>query len=132
MVHQHAGRPLSFNNIADLSAGRELLREFSLPGCVIIKHQNPCGVALAGNVHEAYQKALAGDPVSAFGGVVTVNRPVTRELAEVLAEQFIELALRAGLRGRRRRRSCAAARTCASSRTASGAARTRASAACSA
>ncbi len=96
MVHQHAGRPLSFNNIADLSAGRELLREFSLPGCVIIKHQNPCGVALAGNVHEAYQKALAGDPVSAFGGVVTVNRPVTRELAEVLAEQFIELLFAPG------------------------------------
>ena len=63
---------------------------------MIIKHGNPCGCALAATPEEAYRKALAGDPLSAFGGVVTVNRPVTRELAELLAEQFVEVLFAPG------------------------------------
>jgi phosphoribosylaminoimidazolecarboxamide formyltransferase/IMP cyclohydrolase len=88
--HLH-GKELSLINLLDLSAARLLLREFALPACAIIKHANPCGVAVAGTVEEAYERALASDPVSAFGMVCAVNRPVTAELGEALAERFIDV-----------------------------------------
>jgi phosphoribosylaminoimidazolecarboxamide formyltransferase/IMP cyclohydrolase len=88
--HLH-GKELSLINLLDLSAARLLLREFALPACAIIKHANPCGVAVAGTVEEAYERALASDPVSAFGMVCADNRPVTAELGEALAERFIDV-----------------------------------------
>ena len=88
--HVH-GKELSLINLLDLSAARLLLREFALPGCVIIKHANPCGVAVAGTIEEAYERALASDPVSAFGMVCAVNRPVSTALGEALAERFIDV-----------------------------------------
>jgi phosphoribosylaminoimidazolecarboxamide formyltransferase/IMP cyclohydrolase len=88
--HLH-GKELSLINLLDLSAARLLLREFALPACAIIKHANPCGVAVAGTVEEAYERALASDPVSAFGMVCAVNRPVTAKLGEALAERFIDV-----------------------------------------
>ena len=90
-VTQHQGKPLSFNNLGDLSAGRLLAAELDRPACVIVKHANPCGVAVADTVGDAYSKALAADPLSAFGGVVVVNRAVTDALAAALAEQFVEV-----------------------------------------
>jgi phosphoribosylaminoimidazolecarboxamide formyltransferase/IMP cyclohydrolase len=90
-VEQLQGKELSFNNLADLSAARLLLSELEGPACVIVKHANPCGVGVADTIEEAYEKALAADPVSAFGGVVVVNRAVTPELARALAEQFVEV-----------------------------------------
>jgi phosphoribosylaminoimidazolecarboxamide formyltransferase/IMP cyclohydrolase len=95
-VEQLSGKPLSYNNLNDLSAARLLAREFALPACVIVKHANPCGVALAGSVEEAYTKAVAADPKSAYGGVVVLNRPVTAELGELLASQFVEVLLAPG------------------------------------
>ena len=90
-VEQLHGRELSFNNLNDLSAARLLIREFELPCAVIVKHANPCGVALAGSIEQAYARALAADPVSAYGGVVVLNRPVSEELALQLSEQFVEI-----------------------------------------
>jgi phosphoribosylaminoimidazolecarboxamide formyltransferase / IMP cyclohydrolase len=95
-VEQLAGRGLSFNNLNDLAAARALLEEFELPACVIVKHANPCGCAVASDVDEAYAKALASDPVSAYGGIVVLNRPVEGVLARVLAEQFIEVLVAPG------------------------------------
>jgi phosphoribosylaminoimidazolecarboxamide formyltransferase/IMP cyclohydrolase len=95
-VGQLQGKELSFNNLADLSAARLLLGELDRPACVIVKHANPSGVAIADTVEEAYAMALAADPVSAFGGVVVVNRPVTGALAQALAEQFVEVLFAPG------------------------------------
>jgi phosphoribosylaminoimidazolecarboxamide formyltransferase/IMP cyclohydrolase len=92
-VAKKHGRALSFNNVLDLDSGRRLLDEFDKPACVIVKHNNPCGVAIADDVGEAYAKALACDPLSAFGGVVLFNRPVDRALAKRLHETFIEVLL---------------------------------------
>jgi phosphoribosylaminoimidazolecarboxamide formyltransferase / IMP cyclohydrolase len=92
-VQQLHGRQLSFINLYDLNAGRMLLREFTLPACVIIKHANPSGVGLAGTIEEAYEKALACDPLSAFGMVCVVNRPVSAELGRRLAERFVDVLL---------------------------------------
>jgi phosphoribosylaminoimidazolecarboxamide formyltransferase/IMP cyclohydrolase len=91
MVRQLGGKPLSYNNLLDLDAGRLLSWEFSVPACAILKHNNPCGCAIGGSVHEAYERALACDPLSAFGGVVCVNRPVDRAFAERLLDQFVEV-----------------------------------------
>jgi phosphoribosylaminoimidazolecarboxamide formyltransferase/IMP cyclohydrolase len=88
--HLH-GKELSLINLLDLSAARLLLREFALPACAIIKHANPCGVAVAGTIEEAYERALASDPVSAFGMVCAVNRPVSAELGAALAERFVDV-----------------------------------------
>jgi phosphoribosylaminoimidazolecarboxamide formyltransferase / IMP cyclohydrolase len=90
-VGQVHGKELSLINLLDLSAARLLLREFTLPACVIIKHANPCGVAVAGTIEEAYERALASDPVSAFGMVCALNRPVTAALGEALAARFIDV-----------------------------------------
>jgi phosphoribosylaminoimidazolecarboxamide formyltransferase / IMP cyclohydrolase len=92
---QH-GKPLSFNNVLDLDSARRLLDEFEEPACVIVKHNNPCGVAIAETVADAYAKAFACDPVSAFGGVIAFNRPVDHALAERLGEQFIEVLFAPG------------------------------------
>ena len=96
MVSQLGGKPISFNNVLDLDAGRLLLSEFQIPACVIVKHNNPCGVAVGSTPLEAYQRAFACDPMSAFGGVVCLNRSVDRELAKVVAGQFTELLFARG------------------------------------
>ena len=90
-VEQLNGKALSFNNLNDLSAARLICREFALPACVIVKHANPCGVALGATIEEAYDKALASDPVSAYGGIVVLNRDVDAALGAKLAEQFVEV-----------------------------------------
>ncbi len=95
-VEQLHGKELSYNNLNDLSAARLLAREFELPACVIVKHANPCGVALAGTIEEAYEQALASDPTSAYGGIVVLNRPVSAALGARLAEQFVEVLLAPG------------------------------------
>ena len=92
-VQQLHGRQLSFINLYDLNAGRVLLREFELPACVIVKHANPCGVAVAGSIEEAYDRALAADPMSAFGMVCVLNRPVGAELGGQIANQFVDVLL---------------------------------------
>ena len=96
MISQLGGKEISLNNLLDLDAGRILLAEFQIPACVIIKHNNPCGVAVSTNALEAYQKAFACDPMSAYGGVICINRRVDRELAEVLVGQFIEVLFARG------------------------------------
>ena len=90
------GRALSFNNVLDLDSARRLLAEFDHPAAVIIKHNNPCGAAVAKSVGEAYERALACDPLSAFGGVIALNRPVDKDLAERLHENFIEVLIAPG------------------------------------
>jgi phosphoribosylaminoimidazolecarboxamide formyltransferase/IMP cyclohydrolase len=95
-VEQLGGKPLSFNNLNDLSAARLLVREFDDPACVVAKHANPCGVAEAATIEEAYAGALAADPVSAYGGVVVLNREVSAALGDALAEQFVEVLFAPG------------------------------------
>jgi len=95
-VEQLQGRPLSFNNLGDLSAARLLALELDGPAAVIVKHGNPCGVGLGETPDEAYEKALAGDPVSAYGGVVVLNRPVGAALGKALASQFVEVVFAPG------------------------------------
>ncbi len=91
MLEQLHGGALSFNNLLDLDAARRTLDEYSLPGCVIIKHNNPCGVALAETLASAYDKAFSCDPVSAFGGVIAVNRTVDEDTAKLLSTNFVEV-----------------------------------------
>ncbi|HZD87453.1 MAG TPA: bifunctional phosphoribosylaminoimidazolecarboxamide formyltransferase/IMP cyclohydrolase [Gaiellaceae bacterium] len=95
-VEQVHGKELSFNNLNDLSGARALAREFALPACVIVKHANPCGVAIGATIEEAYEKALASDPTSAYGGIVVLNREVEGLLGEKLAEQFVEVLFAPG------------------------------------
>jgi len=95
-VEQLQGRPLSFNNLNDLSAARLLVRELDEPACVIVKHANPCGVAVGDTIEVAYERALGADPVSAYGGVVVLNRAVTARLGELLARQFVEVLFAPG------------------------------------
>ncbi|MFT4677174.1 MAG: phosphoribosylaminoimidazolecarboxamide formyltransferase/IMP cyclohydrolase [Candidatus Azotimanducaceae bacterium] len=88
------GKAMSYNNVADTDAALECVRAFPEPACVIVKHANPCGVAIAEDVHEAYRLAFETDPTSAFGGIIAVNRPITRALAEEMTErQFIEVVV---------------------------------------
>ncbi len=95
-VDQIQGGLLSFNNLNDLSAARLLVLELDRPGCVIVKHANPCGVGVADTIEEAYSKALAADPVSAFGGVFVLNRAVPAALGETIAEQFVDVLFAPG------------------------------------
>ena len=90
------GKSLSFNNVLDLNSARTLLADLDGPGCVIVKHNNPCGVAEAEQIGRAYEAAFACDPMSAFGGVIALNRPVDAGLAERLHEQFIEVLIAPG------------------------------------
>jgi phosphoribosylaminoimidazolecarboxamide formyltransferase/IMP cyclohydrolase len=95
-VAKHHGKELSFNNVLDLDSARKLLGEFEEPAVVIVKHNNPCGAAIAETVNEAYERALACDPLSAFGGVIVMNRPIDPALAQRLSENFIEVLLAPG------------------------------------
>jgi phosphoribosylaminoimidazolecarboxamide formyltransferase / IMP cyclohydrolase len=96
MVSKVHGKELSFNNLLDLDSGRKLLEEFEVPAAAILKHNNPCGAAVGTTALEAYEKALECDPQSAYGGVFCFNRRVDRELAEKLAEIFVELVFASG------------------------------------
>ncbi|MFI5027667.1 MAG: bifunctional phosphoribosylaminoimidazolecarboxamide formyltransferase/IMP cyclohydrolase [Solirubrobacterales bacterium] len=87
------GRALSFNNVLDLDSARRLVDDFSEPACTIVKHNNPCGVAVGEDALDAYRKALACDPMSAFGGVIAFNRPVGAALAEELHQNFVEVLI---------------------------------------
>jgi len=95
-VRQLHGKELSFNNLLDLSSARELVEEFSEPACAIVKHNNPCGCAVADSAQLAYERAFACDPDSAYGGVIAINRPIDAALAERLDKQFIEVLLAPG------------------------------------
>jgi phosphoribosylaminoimidazolecarboxamide formyltransferase/IMP cyclohydrolase len=90
-VEQLHGREPSLINVYDLSAAVSLLREFTVPACVVVKHANPSSAAVAGTIEEAYERALAGDPLSAFGMVCALNRPVSAELGQALSERFIDV-----------------------------------------
>jgi phosphoribosylaminoimidazolecarboxamide formyltransferase/IMP cyclohydrolase len=90
------GRALSFNNVLDLDSARRISEDFAEPACTIVKHNNPCGVAIGEDALDAYTKALACDPLSAFGGVIAINRPVGAELAEALHENFVEVLIAPG------------------------------------
>src|SRR5881275_2877808 len=96
MVSKLHGKELSFNNLLDLDAARRVGDEFEIPAAVIVKHNNPCGCAVGGSALEAFERALATDPVSAFGGVYCFNRSVDRELAEKLHEVFVEVVMAKG------------------------------------
>jgi phosphoribosylaminoimidazolecarboxamide formyltransferase/IMP cyclohydrolase len=87
------GKELSYNNIQDADAAFECVAEFQEPAVVIVKHMNPCGAAIAGNIHEAYLKALACDPVSAFGGIVAVNQKLDAATASELIKIFLEVVV---------------------------------------
>jgi phosphoribosylaminoimidazolecarboxamide formyltransferase/IMP cyclohydrolase len=87
------GRALSFNNVLDLDSASRLVADFEQPACVIVKHNNPCGVATGESALEAYEKALACDPLSAYGGVIALNRPIGAELAEALHQNFVEVLI---------------------------------------
>jgi phosphoribosylaminoimidazolecarboxamide formyltransferase/IMP cyclohydrolase len=95
-VRQLHGKELSFNNLLDLSAARELLEDLDGAACAIVKHNNPCGCAVAAGVQLAYERAFACDPLSAYGGVIAINQRVDRACAERLGEQFIEVLLAPG------------------------------------
>ncbi|MDT9000297.1 bifunctional phosphoribosylaminoimidazolecarboxamide formyltransferase/IMP cyclohydrolase [Paucibacter sp. APW11] len=90
---QLQGKELSYNNIADSDAAWECVKSFDVPACVIVKHANPCGVAVAANAAEAYAKALKTDPTSAFGGIIAFNREVDGAAAAHVAKQFVEVLM---------------------------------------
>jgi phosphoribosylaminoimidazolecarboxamide formyltransferase/IMP cyclohydrolase len=96
MVRQLSGKELSFNNVLDLNGGRLLTGEFEVPACAIIKHNNPCGCAIGPTATVAYERAFACDPLSAFGGVVCVNRVVDGGFAQQLVKQFCEIIFAPG------------------------------------
>jgi phosphoribosylaminoimidazolecarboxamide formyltransferase / IMP cyclohydrolase len=91
-ARQLQGKALSYNNIADSDAALECVRQFPEPACVIVKHANPCGVAVAGSILTAYEKAFRTDPTSAFGGIIAFNRPLDAHTAQSIVErQFVEV-----------------------------------------
>ncbi len=90
---QHQGKELSWNNLLDADAARRLVSLLDDTGVVIVKHNNPCGVGLGETPIEAYERALACDPVSAFGSIVAVNRPVDRSLVEAMSHLFVEVLI---------------------------------------
>ena len=87
----HQGKDLSYNNIMDADAAVSCVSEFKQPGCVVIKHANPCGAAVSDNVYDSFLKALNADRLSAFGGIVALNRECTTEIAKELSDFFIEI-----------------------------------------
>lgn len=93
---QLGGKELSFNNINDADAALKAVREFDMPAAVGLKHTNPCGVACSDNIYDAYVKAYAADPVSIFGGIVALNRPVDARTAEELVKIFLEIVIAPG------------------------------------
>jgi phosphoribosylaminoimidazolecarboxamide formyltransferase/IMP cyclohydrolase len=96
MVSKLHGKELSFNNLLDVDAGRRLVEEFELPAAVIVKHNTPCGCAVGADLEDAFDRALATDRQSAFGGIMCFNRPVELGLAEKLGAMFVELILAPG------------------------------------
>ncbi|MGL5953269.1 MAG: bifunctional phosphoribosylaminoimidazolecarboxamide formyltransferase/IMP cyclohydrolase [Providencia rustigianii] len=91
---QIQGKALSYNNIADTDAALECVKSFDEPACVIVKHANPCGVAIGDNIHTAYDKAFKTDPTSAFGGIIAFNRQLDKATAEAIIErQFVEVII---------------------------------------
>ncbi len=90
---QLQGKELSYNNIADADAAWECVKTFSEPACVIVKHANPCGVAIAAGTLDAYRLAFATDPTSAFGGIIAFNRELDAATAEAVAGQFVEVLI---------------------------------------
>ncbi len=90
---QLQGKELSYNNIADADAAWECVRAFGESACVIVKHANPCGVAVAADAAAAYAKAFQTDPTSAFGGIIAFNRTVDRACAQAVAKQFVEVVI---------------------------------------
>ena len=90
---QLQGKELSYNNIADADAAWECVKSFTETACVIVKHANPCGVAVGADALEAYSKAFKTDPTSAFGGIIAFNRPVDRAAAEAVSKQFVEVLM---------------------------------------
>jgi len=92
-AQQLQGKELSYNNIADADAAWECVKGFDAPACVIIKHANPCGVAVGAGPLEAYRKAFQTDPTSAFGGIIAFNRTLDGEAAQAVAQQFVEVLI---------------------------------------
>ena len=90
---QLQGKELSYNNIADADAAWECVKTFDAPACVIVKHANPCGVAVGKDVAAAYDQALATDPASAFGGIIAVNRALDAAAAQAISKQFVEVII---------------------------------------
>ena len=89
---QLQGKALSYNNIADSDAALECVKQFENPACVIVKHANPCGVAVGGDILDAYEKAFKTDPTSAFGGIIAFNRPLDAQTAQAIIDrQFVEV-----------------------------------------
>jgi len=95
-AQQIQGKELSYNNINDTDAAYELVAEFDTPACAIIKHANPCGVALGKDCLDAYERALVCDPVSAFGGIIALNRPIDGPTAAKITELFTEVVIAPG------------------------------------
>jgi phosphoribosylaminoimidazolecarboxamide formyltransferase/IMP cyclohydrolase len=93
MAEQLQGKELSYNNIADADAAWECVKTFDAPACVIVKHANPCGVAVGQDALESYSKAFQTDPTSAFGGIIAFNRPVDKAAAEAVSKQFVEVLM---------------------------------------
>jgi phosphoribosylaminoimidazolecarboxamide formyltransferase/IMP cyclohydrolase len=90
---QLQGKELSYNNIADADAAWECVKSFDTPACVIVKHANPCGVAVGADALEAYSKAFQTDPTSAFGGIIALNCPLDERAALQMSKQFIEVLM---------------------------------------
>jgi phosphoribosylaminoimidazolecarboxamide formyltransferase/IMP cyclohydrolase len=93
-AHQIQGKELSFNNVADTDAALECVKSFELPACVIVKHANPCGVAVGNTITDAYDRAFKTDPTSAFGGIIAFNRPLDAATAKAIVDrQFVEVII---------------------------------------
>ncbi|WP_124057694.1 bifunctional phosphoribosylaminoimidazolecarboxamide formyltransferase/IMP cyclohydrolase [Vaginisenegalia massiliensis] len=92
-ANQLNGKELSYNNIKDADAAMKIAQEFSDPCAVAVKHMNPCGVAVGSNIEQAFDRCFQADPVSIYGGIVVVNRPVTLELAQKMAGIFLEIII---------------------------------------
>jgi len=95
-ARQLQGKELSYNNIADADAAWECVKSFDVPACVIVKHANPCGVAVGADAHEAYAKAFKTDPTSAFGGIIAFNRTMDLAAAQAVSKQFVEVLMAPG------------------------------------
>jgi phosphoribosylaminoimidazolecarboxamide formyltransferase/IMP cyclohydrolase len=91
---QLQGKALSYNNIGDSDAALECVKQFDQPACVIVKHANPCGVAIDENIFQAYRRAYSTDPESAFGGIIAFNRPLDANTAQaIIDQQFVEVII---------------------------------------
>src|SRR5699024_5104621 len=87
---------LSYNNIQDANSALEILSEYEQHAAVAVKHMNPCGIGVGETIEAAFQKAFDADPISIFGGIVAINREVTKDLAEKLSEIFLEIVIAPG------------------------------------